>query len=162
MRAERSSIQRHIPCAHRPASVTGFPGRLLRPAIPWVSPVYGWCLFVPGTRVFGGRFSRGVGADLRNARTRDVRDYDRTRGWDSSALLRIGSRIFDFRKRIGQTNFQTAGVSVDALTSQIQSCGKGDSNGTWSAGSTDRRIVVFPLTRGKNSISISSTNTALA
>ena len=71
-------------------------------------------------------------------------------------------QYFDFRKRIGQTNFQTAGVSVDALTSQIQSCGKGDSNGTWSAGSTDRRIVVFPLTRGKNSISISSTNTALA
>ena len=25
MRAERSSIQRHIPCVHRPASVTGFP-----------------------------------------------------------------------------------------------------------------------------------------
>ena len=71
-------------------------------------------------------------------------------------------QYFDFRKRISQTNFQTAGVSVDALTSQIQSCGKGDSSGTWSAGSTDRRIVVFPLTRGKNSIRLSSTNTALA
>jgi hypothetical protein len=55
--------------------------------------------------------------------------------------------VFDFRKRMGQTNFQTAGVSVDALTSQIQSCGLGDSSGPWSAGSTDRRIVVFPLTR---------------
>jgi hypothetical protein len=56
---------------------------------------------------------------------------------------------FDFRKRISQTNFQTAGVSVDALTSQIQFCGMGDSSGSWSAGSTDRRIVVFPLTEGQ-------------
>ena len=55
-------------------------------------------------------------------------------------------QYFDFGKRISQTNFQTAGVSADALTSQIQSCGLGDSSGTWSAGSTDRRIVVFPLT----------------
>ena len=56
---------------------------------------------------------------------------------------------FDFGKRISQTNFQTAGVSVDALTSQIQFCGMGDSSGPWSAGSTDRRIVVFPLTEGQ-------------
>ena len=55
-------------------------------------------------------------------------------------------QYFDFRKRISQTNFQTAGVSVDALTSLIQSCGMGDSSGPWSAGSTNRRIVVFPLT----------------
>jgi hypothetical protein len=52
---------------------------------------------------------------------------------------------FDFGKWISQTNFQTAGVSVDALTSLIQSCGMGDSSGPWSAGSTNRRIVVFPL-----------------
>jgi hypothetical protein len=71
-------------------------------------------------------------------------------------------QYFDFRKRIGQTNFQTAGVSVDALTSLIQSCGKGDSSGPWSAGSTDRRIVVFPQTGGENSISLSSINRALA
>ena len=36
-------------------------------------------------------------------------------------------QYFDSRKRISQTNFQTAGVSVDALTSLIQSCGMGDS-----------------------------------
>ena len=58
-------------------------------------------------------------------------------------------QYFDSRKRISQTNFQTAGVSVDALTSQIQFCGMGDSSGPWSAGSTDRRIVVFPLTEGQ-------------
>ena len=74
-------------------SESGCAGRLLRPMSSWVSPVYGWCLFVPGTRDFGGQFSRAVGADLRNARTRDERDDERTRGRDSSALLRIGSRI---------------------------------------------------------------------
>ena len=55
-------------------------------------------------------------------------------------------QYFDFGEWASQTNFQTAGVSVDALTSLFQSCGVGDSSGTWSAGSTDRRIVVFPLT----------------
>ncbi len=58
-------------------------------------------------------------------------------------------QYFDFGKWVSQTNFQTAGVSVDALTSLIQSCGMGDSSGPWSAGSTDRRIVVFPLTEGQ-------------
>ena len=55
---------------------------------------------------------------------------------------------FDFSKQISQTIFQTAGVSVDALTSHFQFCGEGDSSGSWSAGSTDRRIVVFPPIKG--------------
>jgi hypothetical protein len=40
-------------------------------------------------------------------------------------------------------------VSVDALTSRFQSGGKGDSSGPWSAGSTDRRLVVFPRLEGQ-------------
>ncbi len=34
-----------------------------------------------------------VGTDLRNTPTRHESDYERTRGWNSSALLRIGSSI---------------------------------------------------------------------
>ena len=59
----------------------------------WVSPVYAWCLFVSGTRDFGGQSARAVGRNLRNARTRHERDYERTYGWGSSAILRIGSSI---------------------------------------------------------------------
>ena len=61
---------------------------------------------------------------------------------------------FDFSKQISQTIFQTAGVSVDALTSHFQFCGEGDSSGSWSAGSTDRRIVVFPPLKGQEQHSL--------
>lgn len=53
---------------------------------------------------------------------------------------------FDFGKRTSQTSFQTAGVSVDALTSLFQSCGVGGFQWTMERRGTDRRLVLFPLT----------------
>jgi hypothetical protein len=42
VRAERSSIQRHIPCVHRPASVTGFSLRTPPRVRDWILLVSGF------------------------------------------------------------------------------------------------------------------------
>ena len=93
----------------------------------WVSPVYAWCSFVSRTRDFCG-FARAVGTEFRTL-VPGTNVTTNERGWDSISATANRQRYFDFGKRISQTNFQTAGVSVDALTSQIQSCGLGDSSG---------------------------------
>ena len=60
------------------------------------SPVYAWCLFVPAREISVDSLPGAVGTEPRDARTRHERDYERTCGWDSSALLRISSSILTF------------------------------------------------------------------
>ena len=54
----------------------------------------------------------------------------------------------DFSKQISQTIFQTAGVSVDALTSHFQFCGEGDSSGSWSRREHGQENCCLPPIKG--------------
>ena len=117
--------------------------------------VRGCLLYMPDVRLFRGQeisVDSSPELSVRRFETLVPATNEPMEGFVGTTANR--QQNFDFSKQISQTILQTAGVSVDALTSHFQFCGEGDSSGSWSAGSTDRRIVVFPPLKGQEQHSL--------